>query len=364
MKYLIISIELIFLLLAGFILKWVSGERVDNDTVKSLIINFFLPVLLFVSFSQIHQKEMHALSFFCFGLIVCVFYTLFFYALFSYKFPYDKGQKLILLTTLSSVAPGLTIFPFADSYLGRGSLAVLSVMNLGVKIYLLTYVYFSLNKMMLSKAQTECQHLGYRKTSVLAMAQSACYSFLKEPIIIAIIIGLIFYFTQTSIFILSPTAGHFFNIIGNSCTLLIMLFIGISLFAQYNMNNTLIDFSLLILRSGIGLIISALYCYFLHIDGKKMLLYVAFTQGAVSLVPFVFFEMLAAKFDHTAKIDRVMSCITLSFLLTIIFMLALFNMSSYFTQANTSWLQICSALSGVVMSALGLILYFTKNSIA
>jgi predicted permease len=359
MEYAAISIEMIILLLIGFVFKWVYKDKIQNNTLKFLIFGFFLPILLFISFSDVKSGNLDILPFLFFGLIICIIYQIVFTILFAVKCYYPKDQKFLVLSTLATIAPGLTIYPFADRFLGRDSLAGLSMMNLGIKIYIFTYIYYMLNRLIKQKMHELYSNHKALHVSKLRSLMIASLHFIEEPVIIAIVAGLIFYLCHASLTTLSPPTSYFLNMLGDVCTVLIMIFIGLSLYRKYDINSIVMDLSMLIIRSGIGFIVAAVYCLLIHARGENLLMYAVLTQGAVAMWPYIIIDLLANQYKTDPPGESLaMRMISFSFPLAIIIMLILFNLGARFTDANSPAIITDLGISGAVITFVGLVLYF------
>lgn len=363
MKYAGISLELIALLIVGFIIKWSYKDKIQNNTLKTLITSFFLPILLFMSFSEVEYGKLNILPFLFFGIGIGILYQIIFMLLLKLKCPYPKDQKILVITTLASISPGLSVYPFADRFLGRYSLSGLAMMNLGIKFYIFTYLYFQISqfvkKTYLAKNNNKAPVSTSSKWKTVPLS---VIRFFVEPVIFATLAGLIFYLTDTPLTILSPISAEFLNMIGDACTLLIMIFIGFNLYHKFDLSKLICDLSVLCIRSGFGFMISAWYCYFLHIRGDDFLLYVVITQGAVALWPYIITDIVSTKYRMKPPgEDLSLRLISTSFPLTIIIMLILFNIGNRFKTLVTYPLIINLTIAGAIISIIGILIYLMQK---
>jgi predicted permease len=266
------ALALLCLILVGYLFKRKFQAPVSISTIRNLILNVALPATIFLSTIEIKiQSNLFLLP--VFALAVNIYLMIIGYLLACLLLKdANASQKRALILLFPSLAPGLTVYPFVEQFLGNQGLAWAALADTGNKLFVLVGLY-----------ALAIYWYGKAHSQVKVQWQSIGLFLLGEPVNIAIIIALLltaFHLNAASLpFVLSDPIQKF-----SACTTpLILFYIGISL----NLKSLQLDILLMILliRAGTGFLFSAVMVAILHPASEITVLLIALPQASCSLWP-------------------------------------------------------------------------------
>lgn len=271
------AIALLFLIIVGYALNRKFQDPVSVSTIRNFILNVALPATIFLSTIEINtQLDLLLLPSFALGVnIYLMLIGIFLSYLLLKKAGKAKRRALILL--FPSLAPGLTVYPFVEQFLGKQGLAWAALADTGNKLFVLIGLY-------------ALAIYWYRKSSdqhnshVKMQWKSIALFLLGEPVNIAIIIGLILATSHLSTESLPLALTDTIQKLAACATPLILFYVGISL----NLKSFQFGILLMILlaRSGAGFLFSAAAIALLHPPTlEATVLFIALPQASCSLWP-------------------------------------------------------------------------------
>ncbi len=272
------SLSLLLMILFGYFLRGKLNKDEHRKGLKVVILDLALPAMIFVALLGIKMDvELLILP-----ILVLVWNGLMLgaghFGLPLMGVEQNSAQHRTWLMLLPSLAPGLSCFPFLIEYLGEEALAWGALADVGNKVYVLIFAYLIAMTWYYRVHQLGKRSNGEKvKQLVLAMIQ--------EPINVVLIIALILLSFGWNIENLPGFIGKSILSLKDVMTPLILLFIGMSVILKWKQIQSI--FSLLMLRAGISLVLSAfLVSVFTFSSTAAILLVVVFPLSSCSFWPF------------------------------------------------------------------------------
>jgi malate permease and related proteins len=279
------TLSLLLLIAVGAGLKRkIAAEQVKG--LKTLILTVALPATIFLALMRTHVRPellwlpVWALAF---NLIML---ALGWVGLRWHPLGQAPAQRRTLLMLFPSLAPGLSCFPFLAEYLGKESLAQAAVADVGNKVFVLILLYLLAMRWHYAR---QARPTGSSRSRVRVLL----LTLVREPINLVILgalllLGLGVRFGDLPAFLQSTVAR-----LGLTMTPLVLLFIGLAV--KVSRHEVLPLLSLLLLRSGAGLLLSALLILALPaVAPLTALLIVVFPQSACSFWPYAHMSAVRA----------------------------------------------------------------------
>lgn len=337
---------LLFLLFIGIgiLLKVKLKNKSELAGIKVIILNLALPATIFIALIGVNIEA----SLLLLPLIALLLNVVLFFAT-PLVFPllgikkgspnYRTGQLL-----LSSLAPGLSCFPFILEYLGDSYLAKAAMADLGNKVFVLLVLYLVAMRWHYKTQEIE-------NTSNRAKFKSLCIAMVSEPVnlfIIAALILLSFGFHMNNLpFIVSESLSRLSLLM----TPLVLLFIGLSVKIKKRQFAQII--SMLLLRAGIVVILGIALITAVQINvAQDRLLLLAFGLSACSFWPFAHIAAVDAQekrvlnFKKTFNQNFAINILAVSFPLSVVLILGILSAGTLFTSIKTMVL-----LAGILIAS-------------
>jgi hypothetical protein len=312
----------------GLLLKVKFDKKEELLGIKKIILNLALPATIFLALIGVTIDV---------GLMTLPFLALFLNLALFYAFPFllpavgiEKGSAKYRTARLlvPSLAPGLSCFPFVLEFLGEPYLAKAAMADLGNKVFVLIILYMvAMNWHGLLELQPAVSKTSKLKSLVLAM--------ISEPVNIFIVIALILVFLGLNLeslpFFLQDGLGRLSTLM----TPLVLLFIGLAVKIKRKQLLTLL--SLLLLRAGVVVLLSAIVVALSGIGPNDVLLLLCFGLSACSFWPFSHIALIEAKEVDRTKSQKTfnstfaINILALSFPLSTLLILAVLTSGSTFT---------------------------------
>lgn len=274
------TLSLLLLIAVGMLLKRKVKSKEQLGGIKVLILSIALPATIFVALLKIEI----AFNLLILPVLALAFNVILFF-LAKWLLPMVGVKKnspdyRTYLMLIPSLAPGLSCFPFVIEYLGEESLAHAALTDVGNKIFVLIILYLLAMQMYYSlrgQMNKEPQESNGKLKGLLM-------SLLNEPVNLVILtaIGLLCVglnlkalpvFLQDTVLRMSALM-----------TPMVLLFIGMAV--KFNRQQFSKIFQLILLRSGLAFIFSALLITFIPLSPELKVLAVIFPQSAASFWPF------------------------------------------------------------------------------
>jgi len=315
------------IIVMGFGFKYlIEGDITHTkNALKNLIIKLFLPVLIFTAFTKI-SPHMHVTAYPIFAISFSLFVFIFLKLFLQTISPESHHYTQVIL--LSSVAPGLSVYPFIITFMSKAELADAALLDFGEKLFIFIFLYFITYYFIGKTFKTSVENDEKSPVNV----KTALKNIISEPVNIVIMIGVILILFKIEIASISPSLAAILTDIGNTTVTLVMLFIGMSI-KKNEIACSLKSFFLLILRSGLGMLFTGIFCFTTGmVDKKTTLLFLVFTQGSISFWPYANMiylnKIYKNNFYHE---DLAIELLAYSFPMTVMLMLLMFNMSYIFS---------------------------------
>ena len=326
---------LLFLLFIGIgiLLKVKLKNKSELAGIKVIILNLALPATIFIALIGVNiEASLLLLPIIALLLNVVLFFaTPLVFPLLGIKKGspnYRTGQLL-----LSSLAPGLSCFPFILEYLGDSYLAKAAMADLGNKVFVLLVLYLVAMRWHYKTQEIE-------NTSNRAKFKSLCIAMVSEPVnlfIIAALILLSFGFHMNNLpFIVSESLSRLSLLM----TPLVLLFIGLSVKIKKRQFAQII--SMLLLRAGIVVILGIALITAVQINvAQDRLLLLAFGLSACSFWPFAHIAAVDAQekrvlnFKKTFNQNFAINILAVSFPLSVVLILGILSAGTLFASVKT-----------------------------
>ena len=345
----------------GLLLKVKLKDKSELAGIKVIILNLALPATIFIALLGVNIEA----SLLLLPLIALLLNVVLFFVT-PLVFPvlgikrgtpnFRTGQLLV-----SSLAPGLSCFPFILEYLGDSYLAKAAMADLGNKVFVLLILY-----LVAMRWHYKTQEI--QNTSNKAKLKSLCIAMVSEPVNIFILVALVllsFGLHMESLpFIVSESLSRLSLLM----TPLVLLFIGLSVKIKKRQFAQII--SVLLLRAGIVVLLGIGLISLANITiAQDRLLLLAFGLSACSFWPFAHIAAVDAQekrvlnFRKTFNQNFAINILAISFPLSVVLILGILSAGTLFANIDTMLLLATSLITGGLVYP-GFILLVKKKSLA
>jgi len=345
----------------GLLLKVKLKDKSELAGIKVIILNLALPATIFIALLGVNIEA----SLLLLPLIALLLNVVLFFVT-PLVFPvlgikrgtpnFRTGQLLV-----SSLAPGLSCFPFILEYLGDSYLAKAAMADLGNKVFVLLILY-----LVAMRWHYKTQEI--QNTSNKAKLKSLCITMVSEPVNIFILVALVllsFGLHMESLpFIVSESLSRLSLLM----TPLVLLFIGLSVKIKKRQFAQII--SVLLLRAGIVVLLGIGLISIANITiAQDRLLLLAFGLSACSFWPFAHIAAVDAQenrvlnFRKTFNQNFAINILAISFPLSVVLILGILSAGTLFANIDTMLLLATALITGGLVYP-GFMLLVKKKSLA
>ncbi|MGK7878277.1 MAG: AEC family transporter [Xenococcaceae cyanobacterium] len=262
----------------GYILKGKFEQSAAVGAIKTFIVNVALPTALVLSIIKIDTR-LGVLSLPIFGLSINFYLLGVAFVLARFVVPRsEKAKARSLILMFASLAPGLTVYPFTQEFLGQKGLAWAALVDVGNKLFVLIGLYVLAlywQQRAAGKAQINSTQF---KTIGLTL--------LREPANLAVILGLLIVGLNMGLADIPGPILEVLQRLAACATPLILFFVGISLEPKASQFQEIL--SVLLLRSAAGFWFSAGAIALLNPDPFEAILFTVLPQSGCSLWPLLY----------------------------------------------------------------------------
>ena len=345
----------------GLLLKVKLKDKSELAGIKVIILNLALPATIFIALLGVNVEASLLLL-----LLIALLLNVVLFFVTPLVFPvlgikrgtpnFRTGQLLV-----SSLAPGLSCFPFILEYLGDSYLAKAAMADLGNKVFVLLILY-----LVAMRWHYKTQEI--QNTSNKAKLKSLCIAMVSEPVNIFILVALVllsFGLHMESLpFIVSESLSRLSLLM----TPLVLLFIGLSVKIKKRQFAQII--SLLLLRAGIVVLLGIGLISLANITiAQDRLLLLAFGLSACSFWPFAHIAAVDAQekrvlnFRKTFNQNFAINILAISFPLSVVLILGILSAGTLFANIDTMLLLATALITGGLVYP-GFMLLVKKKSLA
>ena len=345
----------------GLLLKVKLKDKSELAGIKVIILNLALPATIFIALLGVNVEA----SLLLLPLIALLLNVVLFFVT-PLVFPvlgikrgtpnFRTGQLLV-----SSLAPGLSCFPFILEYLGDSYLAKAAMADLGNKVFVLLILY-----LVAMRWHYKTQEI--QNTSNKAKLKSLCITMVSEPVNIFILVALVllsFGLHMESLpFIVSESLSRLSLLM----TPLVLLFIGLSVKIKKRQFAQII--SVLLLRAGIVVLLGIGLISIANITiAQDRLLLLAFGLSACSFWPFAHIAAVDAQekrvlnFRKTFNQNFAINILAISFPLSVVLILGILSAGTLFANIDTMLILATVLITGGLVYP-GFMLLVKKKSLA
>ena len=328
MQFMDVSLQktLTFLLFIGigFLLKTKFNNKEEITGIKKLILNLALPATIFIALLGTElKKELLILPVFALLLNILLYF------LFPVLLPLcgvrkNSAKYRTAWLLMSSLAPGLSSFPFILEYLGESFLAKAAMADLGNKVFVLIVLYVIAMSWHYKKFDTTGTSKGSRLKDLFK-------ALITEPVNLFIAAALILLGFGLGMESLPIVISGSLSRLSLLMTPLVLLFIGLSVKINFQQVKEILG--MLLLRAGLVIFASALLIWLTGITlAADRLLILAFSLSACSFWPFAHIVAVGSKElnrksekESTFNATYAVNILALSFPLSIILILGMFS---------------------------------------
>lgn len=328
------AIALMLLIVTGYLFRRKFQDPAATGAIRFFILNVALPATIFLSVIEIDtQLNLIRLPSFALGVNLFLMLVGVLLALTLLR-QAEKSKTRALILLFPSLAPGLTVFPFVEQFLGRSGLAWAALADMGNKLFVLIGLYTLAIYWFQQSAVTHSQ------TKVKAQWGGIGRFLLTEPVNLAIVAGVIlaaFQLGNSLPLALTDTIQKF----SVCATPLILFYVGISLNLKSFQFGTIL--LILLAKASAGFLISAAALIVLQPQStEEVTLFIALPQASFSLWPLLHATKINSQ-KSFASVDSQASffdtefataLLAMSFPFSIFVLLVIFSSGTFFTSAT------------------------------
>ncbi|OIQ37106.1 MAG: hypothetical protein BM563_09245 [Bacteroidetes bacterium MedPE-SWsnd-G1] len=320
------SIVFVLFIILGLLLKSKFKNKEELKGIKTIILSLALPATIFLALLKINiSSDLIILP------AIALLFNVFLYAVtpvLLHIIGVSDAQKVRTAKLLvSSLAPGLSCFPFILEFLGEDMLANAAMADLGNKFFVLIVLYiFAIN-----------WHYKRQNTSNGGL-RSKILSLLKvlilEPVNICIGLALVLLSLNLDLASLPLYIQELFNRLSSLMTPLVLLFIGLAV--KYKRKEFAEIFSILMFRAGISLLLVVAFVTIFNVSENVSLFMVVFSLSSCSFWPFAHISSIALKernvsaSNKTFNSEFALAILALSLPISVALILAIFTAGATF----------------------------------
>ena len=237
----------------------------------------------------------------------------------------DNTRTLMLM--LPSLAPYLSCFPFLAEFADESSIGTAAIADTGNKLFILIFLYF------LAMYWTYGKKLSVRHENSSNSGWKKLFDVLLQPINFTLIVALTASLLGYRLDALPTYFQDSLLYLRNLLTPCILIFVGLAV--RVKGKEFQLIFGLLLWRSGMAFLISAIAIHFLHFNSVAItMLVVAFPQSSCSFIPYaqmsVFYE-----FDRRRRKvfnpDLALSLLAISLPFSSMAIVSIYSVGDFFT---------------------------------
>lgn len=328
------AIALILLIVAGYLLKRKFQDSTSTGAIRNFILNVALPATIFLSTIEI-DTQLDLILLPSFALAVNLFLMaiglLLAYLLMQKQGEPAKTRALILL--FPSLAPGLTVYPFIEQFLGRQGLAWVALADMGNKVFVLIGLY----ALAIYWFHQSSRHAS--EETVSGQWGSIGRFLLTEPVNIAIVVGFVLASFKVNAASLPIAVVDVVQKLAVCATPMILFYVGITLNFKSFQFGTI--FTALLAKAGAGFLFSAAAIVLLKpTTSEAISLFVALPQASFSLWPLLHATRINQQKSDAERgtkksadffdIEFATALLAMSFPFSILVLLVVFSSGTYF----------------------------------
>lgn len=287
-------IPLLLLIGIGYLLKGKFQQPAAAGAIKNLIINAALPATVFLSVIDIDKKlGLFSLP----ALALLLNFSLLFVGFLVARLvidPEEKAQIRSLILMFPSLAPGITAYPFIEEFLGRKTIALAALADVGNKLFILVGLC--------AVAMYWHQQVSSYSPNYASQLKQIGFVLMGEPANAAIILGFLLLTFNLTVNDLPQPIFEFIPKLAACTTPLILFFVGISFNSKSFKLQTVL--SILLARSAAGFWFSAVLITLLKPDSITAALAVILPQSGCSLWPFLYASQMNARGQPSSEKDK------------------------------------------------------------
>lgn len=327
------AIALMLLIVTGFLLQKKFKDPISTGAIRYFILNVALPATIFLSVIDIDtQLDLIRLPTFALGVNICLMLVGFLLTSTLLK-QTEKSKNRALILLFPSLAPGLTVYPFIEQFLGRSALAWAALADMGNKLFVLIGLYTLAIYWFQQATVTNSSNQGRGQWVNIVNF------LLTEPVNLAIIIGVVLAVLELG----QDLPLAFTDMVQKfaACaTPLILFYVGISLNLKSLQFGTIL--LVLLAKAGTGFLLSAAALILLQPKSmEEVTLFVALPQASFSLWPLLHATKINSQSEKTAAFfdtEFATAMLALSFPFSIFVLLLIFSSGDFLTSAqHLSW---------------------------
>lgn len=317
------NLSFIILVGIGILFRSKIKNKEQLDTIKTLILTLALPAVIFSALLKIDITP----SLIYFPLIVISFNFLMFFSV-PIMLPVLMGRNLsqadrqTLMLMLPSLAPYLSCFPFIAEFSDEYYLGIAAIADTGNKIFILIFLYFLAMYWTYGKQLFNKQEKKSKKLLKILLQP------INLTIIVALAASLFGIKINTLPIYLQDSLAHLRNLL----TPTILIFIGLAV--RVKGKEIKIILGLLLWRSAITFLLSALLISLSDFDLATILLLVAFSQSSCSFIPYAQMSVFSELQGNNRKVfnsSLALSLLAISLPFSSISIVSIYSSGDFFT---------------------------------
>ncbi|MEL7124370.1 MAG: permease, partial [Bacteroidota bacterium] len=253
---------------------------------------------------------------------------------------------------IPSLAPGLSCFPFVIEYLGDETLAQAALADVGNKIFVLIILYLIAMKWYYQLKESNGEEKGTEESRLKGLLKSL----ISEPVNLVIVSAIILLAFGLNMSALPVFFQDTVTKMSALMTPMVLLFIGMAV--KFNRQQFSKIFQLLLFRSGLAFVFSALVLTFVPVSSSMAMLILIFPQSAASFWPFAHMSAVTSlqannKEQSTVfQLDLGLNFLALSLPFSTLLILVICSTGSSFANTWVAWLAGLSMLGIVIVPLL------------
>ena len=318
------TLSFLILIGIGILFRTKVKNKEQLDTIKTLILTVALPAVIF---SALLKIDLTASLIYPPLLILGFNFILF--LLVRWMLPKVMNGNITqtnlrtLMLMLPSLAPYLSCFPFIAEYSDDTALGLAAIADTGNKIFILLFLYFlalywSYGKQIFGKQQGSSKKL-----------KNIFLQPINLSILLALSASLLGVRLETIPVYFQDSLSHLRNLL----TPTILIFIGLAV--KVRGRDLKLILGLLLWRSSIGLILSALLISLFNFDSPAtLLLAVAFPQSSCSFIPYAQMTLFADLKERSDKVFNpglALSILAISLPFSSFVIISIYSSGDFFT---------------------------------
>ncbi|WP_206753838.1 hypothetical protein [Leptolyngbya sp. FACHB-17] len=276
MSHLVINkaISLLLLIMVGYLLKPKFSSETSVGAIRAFILSAALPATIFSSTIEIDTRlDLVLLP--SFALAVNLYLMLIGFGLTYLLIPKtEKSKRRALVLLFPSLAPGLTVYPFVEQFLGTQGLAWAALADMGNKFFVLIGLYAL--AIIWYQGKAKCSN-----SEIKPHWQQIGLFLLSEPVNLAIVLGVILATSGIKSVSLPVAVLDTIQKLALCATPLILVYVGISLNLKSLRLGTIL--MVLLARAGAGFLLSAAAIALIRPTSEITMLMIAVPQASCSL---------------------------------------------------------------------------------